>query len=272
MGVSIADDPDKIRGKRAQLQIFEEFAAFSKFIDTYNIAQPNVELGTEVFGLNIAQGTGGSPNSSFAGALEMINNPGGYNVYGLPDVFRKGANGSKNTIFFFPEYICRDITNHNEDGVSDVVGAILDELSRRYEIKYGTSNPSALSQRKAEHPITLDEAILKADTSFFPVADLNDALFELDNNPHITNSMLIGRLELDSNGKVRLVPDLDSKPITEFPLNNNHPKGAVQIKEMPVTNKDGNVHWGRYIASLDPVDNDGDAQSTSLISCFVLDL
>jgi hypothetical protein len=89
LGVTAKDNVEKSRGKRANKFIYEEFGAFKKFIDIWNVNLPSVQEGDIVFGQAIAIGTGGSEGSDFYGALEIIYNPLGYNVYALPNYFDK---------------------------------------------------------------------------------------------------------------------------------------------------------------------------------------
>lgn len=60
LAVAIADDPDKMRGKRSIFMGYEEFGMYPKFLDTWQISFPNVQDGQIVFGLAYAIGTGGS--------------------------------------------------------------------------------------------------------------------------------------------------------------------------------------------------------------------
>lgn len=61
LGVAIKDDPDKIRGKRSNRMLYEEFGTFPKFLDVWQTALPNVqENAAAAFGQAIAFGTGGS--------------------------------------------------------------------------------------------------------------------------------------------------------------------------------------------------------------------
>ena len=55
-GVSTNFNPDKARGKRANLFGYEEFGKFPKFIDTWNVNKPAVEEDDIVFGLGFAIG------------------------------------------------------------------------------------------------------------------------------------------------------------------------------------------------------------------------
>lgn len=269
LGISISDDPDKIRGKRVNYLFFEEYAVFPKFLDTWQVGLPNVQEGSIAFGQYIGIATGGSEGSDFMGALEMIQYPRGYNVYALPNIYDKNSSGKRETLFFFPGYV--NVKGfYNKDGVSDVVGAMIDELKFRYNLKYNSSDPVQLSRRKAETAFTIQDAIMKTDSTIYPVADLNDQINWLDNNPSETQKLYVGKLIL-RDGEVEWKPDPEAKPINNFPHKDNKLKGAVVIKEHPIKGSDGRVPWGRYISGADTIDTDG-AETLSLFSCYILDL
>jgi hypothetical protein len=200
---------------------------------------PNVQEGEVVFGIAYFVGTGGETGNDFSGALNMINSPASKNVYGLPNVYDKGSNGSKNTVFFYPAYINYK-PYYNIDGVSDVVGAMISELKQRYEIKYSSTDIFELTKRKSEYAFTIQDAIMRRDGTIYPVADLNDQIFYLDNNPDILNRMYQGVLKL-TDGKVSFEPSIDVKAIQEFPLNNNKSEGAVYIKNHPEKDSSGKI-------------------------------
>lgn len=269
LGISISDDPDKIRGKRVNYLFFEEYAVFPKFLDTWQVALPNVQEGSIAFGQYIGIATGGSEGSDFMGALEMIQYPKGYNVYALPNVYDKNSSGKRDTLFFFPGYV--NIKGfYNKDGVSDVTGAMIEELKFRHNLKYNSSDPIQLSRRKAETAFTIQDAIMKTDSTIYPVADLNDQINWLDNNPTETQKLYVGKLVL-RDGEVEWKPDPEAQPINNFPHKDNKLRGAVVIKEHPIKGSDGKVPWGRYISGADTIDTDG-AETLSLFSCYVLDL
>jgi hypothetical protein len=145
--------------------------------------------------------TGGTEGASFEGALELIYYPTGYDIYPLPNVYDKGSNGSKETLFFFPAFVNYK-PYYNHDGVSDVIAAMLHELKERYLLKYNSSDIMALTSRKAEFAFTIQDAIMKRDGTIFPVADLNDRINQIDNDTSILKEMYVGRLELDK-GEVK---------------------------------------------------------------------
>ena len=62
-------------------------------------------------------------------------------------------------------------------------------------------------------------------------------------------------------------------PIREFPLRNqNDVNGAFEIYSMPEKNSSGKIPNDRYIAGLDPIDDDQSDGNHSLMSFYILDL
>lgn len=248
----------------------EEFGAFPKILDTYNVMLPSVREGGKAFGMMALIGTGGSEGNDFSGALEMIYKPKGYHILGLPNVWDKVNKGIGESIFFFPAYVNRaGCYDHN--GNSDVTKALREILMDWYNAKYNTSDPMQVVRTKAENPITIQDAIMRRDNTVFPVADLIERIGELDANPNEFDDVYVGEMCLKSDGTAYYKPNRD-KPLREFPHKGNKHEGAVEIFKMPEKNRDGRVFAGRYIAGLDPIDNDLARSTTSLISCFILDL
>lgn len=270
LGLAIANDPDKPRGKRSDYMFFEEFGNFPKFIDTLMTTRANVQEMSLVFGYFYGIGTGGSEGSDFSGAMELIINPLGYNIYGIPNVYDKGQTGNKKTIFFFPSYV-NSKPYYNEDGVSDVIGAMLAELMTRYTLKYNSSDPMALTRQKAEFAFTLQDAIMRRDSTVYPVADINERILQLDSDTRAYDDMSVGRLDI-RDGKVIFSPSNDVLPIMHYPHKDSKLEGAVFINHMPEKDSSGEIPWGRYIAGVDPIVDDEVTQSLSLFSIFVLDL
>nr|DAG93840.1 MAG TPA: Terminase large subunit [Crassvirales sp.] len=261
---------DFIPTHNSNRMFYEEFGAFPKFLDVWQTALPNVQENNIAFGQAVAFGTGGSEGSDFIGALEMINYPEGYNVYAIPNVFDKGTVGVRKTIFFFPSYL-NSKGFYNENGVSDVVGALIDEIKHRVILKYNSSDPIQLTRRKAEYAFTIVDAIMRRDNNIFPSDKLNDRILELDSNPSSMDDMWIGRLVQTKEGSIAFTPDSDIKPILSYPHKDNKLEGAIHINKMPVKGPDGKVPWGRYIAGIDPYDDDT-SDTLSLGAIYVLDL
>lgn len=270
LGVSSKDDESKLRGKRAAHILIEEFGTFPRLTDMYNVLTPSVEEGDIVFGQIYMLGTAGDKESDFAGAQEIMYNPKGYGMYALPNVFDKNNQGRPNFVFFFPGYINRKGC-YNEDGVSDVVKALIEILMNRYTKKYNSSDPNTIMKVIAEVPITPAEAIVKTGVNVFPVADLTERLQQLDANPREYDDVYTGELVINAKGEVEFKPSM-SQPIREFPHKDNKIEGGIEIFNLPEIDKNtGKVCNDRYILGCDPYDDDV-ANTMSLGSVFVLDL
>lgn len=269
LGVAIKDDPDKARGKRASLFCLEEIGKFPNLATTMKISERSVKDGNIVFGLLVGVGTGGEEGNDFSGALDLIYHPTGSNVLAFENVWDKAAQSRGTSIFCFPAYVNR-LGCYNKDGISDVTLALFQICWERYIAKYENPDPMAITRTKAEDPITLQDAIMKRDGTKFPVAQISERIQEIDLNPNFYDKILSGKLIQRSNGEVEFEPTGD-KPIHKFPTKDNKIAGAIEIKELPKKNREGRVYAGRYIGSLDPIDDDN-ANTMSLVSCFILDL
>lgn len=268
-GLSAKDDPGKVRGKRQNLIIVEEFGSFGNVLEMYNIMRPSVEEGDYSFGQMYLIGTAGEDESDFQGAQEIVYNPKGYKMYALPNVYDKLGQGRKEITYFFPGYLSRKGC-YDENGNSNITKALLEILIDRYTIKYNSSDINSITRAIAEIPITPQEAITRTRGNMFPVTLLNERINEIDNNPTEFDTVYTGMLQQKEDGSVEFIPTTDV-PIREFPTKDNKVKGCIEIFEMPQKDKNGKVFTNRYILGHDPVDNDG-ADTMSLSSTFVLDL
>lgn len=270
LGVSSKDDESKVRGKRAAKILIEEFGTFPRLVDLYNVLLPSVQDGDIIFGQIYMLGTAGDNESDFAGAQEIMYNPRGYNMYALPNVFDKYNQGKPYFVFFFPGYVNRKGC-YNEDGVSDIIKALIEILMNRYRVKYNSTDPNTIIKTIAEVPITPAEAIVKTGVNMFPVADLTERIGQLDSNPTEYNDVYVGDLVFGKDGQVEYKPT-SAQPIRDFPHKDNKIEGAIEIFQMPEIDKNTNKPYNdRYILGADPYDDD-ESNTMSLGSIFVLDL
>ena len=266
------NDASKLRGSRGVLYLFEEAGSFTNLLEAYNNLLPSVEEGNNVFGLLFLYGTSGDNTSDFASMQEIMYHPDGYHVYGIENVYDLEGQGRRRFTFFFPGYLnranCYDI-----NGNSDVTKALLEILKDRFVTKYNSSDPNSITKKIAEIPVTPQEAILRTRGNIFPVNDLTARLNEIDNNPSFYDDVYTGRLQFSADNQVEYYPSSDS-PIREYPFKDGSMQadGAVEIYSMPEKNAEGKVFSNRYIAGLDPIDDDVNTGNHSLMSIFVLDL
>lgn len=273
MGVTLKNDPHRARGKRGVLIEWEEVGSFANFLTAWGVARPSVEEDGEVFGLMNAYGTGGEEGANFAGLEEIFYRPKGYNIASLPNVFDKNINGATECSFFFPQYMNVN-GKYDKDGNSDALGALIQIITSRINIKYNTSDPNAIVQEKAERPITPQEAIMRKEGSAFPVANLKEYLESIKPNiDKFFNEHYVGDLEPGPEDTVIFKSNLALNPIRTFPhKRKNQLEGAIEIFELPKKSpRTKKVFANRYIAGSDPVDNDYTANG-SLASIFIFDL
>lgn len=270
LGVSSKDDESKLRGKRAAKILIEEFGTFPRLVDLYNVLLPSAQDGDIIFGQIYMLGTAGDNESDFAGAQEIMYNPRGYNMYALPNVFDKYNQGKPYFVFFFPGYVNRKGC-YNEDGVSDIIKALIEILMNRYRVKYNSTDPNTIIKTIAEVPITPAEAIVKTGVNMFPVADLTERIGQLDSNPTEYNDVYVGDLVFGKDGQVEYKPT-SAQPIRDFPHKDNKIEGAIEIYQLPEIDRNtGKPYNDRYILGADPYDDD-ESNTMSLGSIFVLDL
>lgn len=270
LGVSSKDDESKLRGKRAAKILIEEFGTFPRLVDLYNVLLPSVQEGDIVFGQIYMLGTAGDNESDFAGAQEIMYNPKGYNMYALPNVFDKCNQGKPYFVFFFPGYVNRKGC-YNENGVSDVIKALIEILMNRYRVKYNSTDPNTIIKTIAEVPITPAEAIVKTGVNMFPIADLTERIGQLDANPTEYDGVYVGDLVFNKDGQIEYKPT-SATPIRDFPHKDNKIEGAIEIYQLPEIDRNtGKPYNDRYILGADPYDDD-ESNTMSLGSIFVLDL
>lgn len=217
----------------------------------------------------ITHNTGGVEGASFAGSEKLFYSPNSYNIYSLPNVYDKHADGSTRCGFFWGSYLNRNKCYDLENGEPDVVKALIEVIQNRFTIKYSSSDPNAVTQAKAEEPITPQEAIMRTEGTVFPVADLKDYLESIMiRKDAFYAEHLVGDLIYNSLGEVEWKPNSDIYPLRSYEQVIDDRTGAVEIFELPKKNAQGKIAHGRYILGIDPIDAD---TGHSLFSVLVMD-
>ena len=272
-GISLKHEPNKARGIRGPLIHYEEDGLFPDLEEAWNVNLAAVQDGGESFGFMLAGGTGGTQGASFEGSEKLFYRPGAYNIYGIPNVFDKNIEGKTLCGFFWPAYLNRNKCYDEENGEPNCIKAMLQILSERHEIKYSSSDPQAVTQKKAEIPVTPQEAIMRIEGTMFPVSDLKDYLMSVEPNiDSFTSLHYIGRLYYDMvSSSIAWKPDADVTILRDFPVVDNLNKaGGIEIFENPQRDGEGKPMHNRYIAGIDPYDDDH-STTDSLGSCFIFD-
>lgn len=268
-GISLKDNPEKARGIRGPLIHYEEDGLFPNLEKAWGVNRKAVEDGDVAFGYMLAGGTGGTEGASFEGSEKLFYSPGAYNIYGIPNVFDKNTDGSTSCGFFWGAYVNRNECYDEDTGEPDVIKSLVEILLDRHQVKYNSTDPNAITQKKAEEPITPQEAVMRTDGTVFPVADIKEYLESISvKRESFLAEHYVGDLIYNNEGKVEWKPNSDIYPLRSYSMADGNKHGALEIFEMPRKNGNGEIPRGRYIFGCDPIDADA---GTSLFSFFCLD-
>lgn len=270
-GITLKNDPERVRGTRAKLVLWEEGGKFPSLLDAWRIEQPSVETDDgKAFGLMIAFGTGGTEGASFEGLKELFYKPKSYNVLSFPNIWDEGRENTE-CAFFVPAYSNLESFDDDgnqvymdRDGNSYKEKAIENLIDQRNKVKDGGASQQSIDRFISERPIRPAEAVLELGKNIFPRKLLMDQLTRIRTNKKLQSMKHIVDLEWDGNGRVKAT-EKPSGDITNYPLKKgDKPHGSVVIWEYPV--KDPPL--GLYIGGCDPYDHD-DSFTNSLGSTFI---
>lgn len=270
-GITLKNDPERVRGTRAKLVLWEEGGKFPSLLDAWRIEQPSVETDDgKAFGLMIAFGTGGTEGASFEGLKELFYKPKSYNVLSFPNIWDEGRENTE-CAFFVPAYSNLESFDDDgnqvymdKDGNSYKEKAIQNLIDQRNKVKDGGASQQSIDRFISERPIRPAEAVLELGKNIFPRKLLMDQLTRIRTNKKLQSMKHIVDLEWDGNGQVKAT-EKHSGDITNYPLKKgDKPHGSVVIWEYPV--KDPPL--GLYIGGCDPYDHD-DSFTNSLGSTFI---
>ena len=265
-GITLKNDPERLRGTRGKLVLFEEGGKFPGLETAWQIERPAVETDDGVaFGLLIAFGTGGTEGAAFDGLKNMFYHPDAFNVLGFPNIWDDNAENTK-CGFFAPSYWNLE----SEDGkYMDQFGNSYQEeaakrlIEERNKVREGGASQEAIDRFISERPMKPAEACLELGKNIFPKKLLMDQLTKIRTNVKLQNMKHIVDLAWD-NGQIRAT-EKKSGDITTYPLKkDDKPEGSVVIWEYPIPDPP----FGLYIGGCDPYDHD-ESFTNSLGSTFI---
>ena len=269
-GSTLKNDPERIRGTRGKLVLWEEGGKFPNLLTAWRVEQPAVETDDGVaFGLMVAFGTGGTEGGSFDGLKDLFYKPEAYNVLSFPNIWDDNAEETR-CGFFVPSWSNMDAVDENgkfrfmdDDGNTLRELAIQELIHQRNVIKDGGATQQSIDRFISERPLKPQEAVLELGKNIFPRKLLMDQLTRIRTNKKLQNMKHIVDLTWD-NGKVQ-AHEKKSGDITSYHLKkDDKPDGSVVIWEYPVTDPP----YGLYIAGCDPYDHD-ESFTNSLGSTFI---
>lgn len=239
-GITLKNDPERIRGTRGKLVLWEEGGKFPNLLTAWRIEQPAVETDDgKAFGLMIGFGTGGTEGGQFDGLKDLFYKPDAYNVLSFPNIWDDGAESTK-CGFFVPSWSNMEGHDANgkelmdEDGNSYKELAMEELMRQRNTIKDGGATQQSIDRFISERPIKPQEAVLELGKNIFPRKLLMDQLTRLRTNKKLQNMKHVVDLVWDGRGGVT-ANEKKSGDITTYHLKkDDKPEGSVVIWEYPV--------------------------------------
>lgn len=269
-GITLKNDPERIRGTRGKLVLWEEGGKFPNLLTAWRVEQPAVETDDGVaFGLMVAFGTGGTEGGSFDGLKDLFYKPEAYNVLSFPNIWDDHSEETK-CGFFVPSWSNMDAVDENgkfrfmdDDGNTYRDLAIQELINQRNIIKDGGATQQSIDRFISERPLKPQEAVLELGKNIFPRKLLMDQLTKIRTNKKLQSMKHIVDLSW-VDGRVE-AHEKKSGDITTYHLKkDDKPDGSVVIWEYPMNDPP----FGLYIAGCDPYDHD-ESFTNSLGSTFI---
>ena len=270
-GITLKNDPERLRGTRGKLVLFEEGGKFPNLETAWRVEQPAVETDDGVaFGLLIAFGTGGTEGGAFDGLKNLFYKPEAFNCLAFPNIWDDGQEQTK-CGFFVPSWSNMESTDDNgkqrfmdQYGNSIKEKAIEELIAQRNKVKDGGASQTSIDRFISERPLKPQEAVLELGKNIFPRQLLMNQLTCIRTNQKLRNMKHIVDLAWDGEGQVKAT-EKKSGDITTYHLKkDDKPHGSIVIWEYPIKDPP----FGLYIAGADPYDHD-ESFTNSLGSTFI---
>ena len=270
-GITLKNDPERLRGTRGKLVLFEEGGKFPNLETAWRVEQPAVETDDGVaFGLLIAFGTGGTEGGAFDGLKNLFYKPEAFNCLAFPNIWDDGQEQTK-CGFFVPSWSNMESTDENgkqkfmdQYGNSIKEKAIEELIAQRNQVKDGGASQTSIDRFISERPLKPQEAVLELGKNIFPRQLLMNQLTRIRTNEKLRNMKHVVDLAWDGEGQVKAT-EKKSGDITTYHLKkDDKPHGSIVIWEYPIKDPP----FGLYIGGCDPYDHD-ESFTNSLGSTFI---
>lgn len=270
MGVTVAGDPDKVRGKDGLKMTCEEGGSFTNLKKALDIMVPSVRAGAAVTGQISVFGTGGEEGQDIEGLDEVFNDPFVYDMLAFINDWEEGMEGTQ-CGFFVPCYMANP-TYIDVDGHTDIDAAIAYDDGERDKAKLA-KDPKKIDRRMAEFPRTPSEALIRVNVNNFPIAEAKYQLTRVLKDHTIQGLIKHGAFERTVEGlKFNPLPYHIARPVLKYPHKKDDDlEGCITILKDPFK-VDGVVPDNMYIINVDPFYDDEAEDVTSLGSIYVTKL
>lgn len=264
-GTFTTENPEATAGGRYSVIIIEEVGLTNMLLTVLGSSDATMRTdGTDKYGSAFMLGTGGSVEKIVESEI-VFRDPSGFDCLEFDDEWENtGKIG-----WFIPAYYA-DRKYKDAEGNTIIDKAFLNYEERR-KLKKKAKSSSALDLEMMNYPLIPSEMFLTKTSNNYPIADLKHRLAELSTSSKILNSTWKGKFNINSDGKVEWKTTED-RPIREFPLKSdyNNMEGACEMFYPPQADDNQEIASGRYIAALDPIDEDDNSDVTTSLQSFLI--
>lgn len=237
----ICDDPDKLRGDRTQILVYEEAGADQALLKKWVKGEALITvLGGKRVGRRIAFGTGGSSKaSSMDGLKKMTLNPTAYNIFPVKHNYTQDGRYILSGLFIPAYRIVYEFVDKR--GWCNLEKAKNHYIKEREKI---AENPKDLLEYKSEYCFTIEEALIQHSENIFPREELAEQSAQIEiykTTPKIHWGHLMWKRDTDD----RVI----GVKWREDPEN-----GKIGILEHPLLSEEGTEYKNLYISGIDSID------------------
>lgn len=265
----VVDDPDKVRGKRGRKIVFEEAGSFRNLKKALNVSLGSIKDGDIYVGQQTVFGTGGEEGVDIEGLEDVFSDPASFDMLEFPNVWEEGME-TTSCGYFVPVWRTKS-TFMDEDGNTDVVGAIQSELKVRAR-KKKAKDPKVLDGYKAEYPFKPSEMFNRYTKNIFDREEVLAQIKRIETQQAIQALIRHGSLTTDEEHGVVFVPKPVhiAKPVEKYPHRDKDDlHGCVTIVARPFKDQRGHVPEGIYQLVFDPYYKEESDDLTSLFDITV---
>jgi len=289
--VSFKDNPFKSIGESTDLMGFEEAGKFEHLLTAYTISEPTFRDGDIMTGIPLIWGTGGDMEKGTRDFAEMYYDPEPYGLKSYENIYDENATGDcgwfVDDMWYYPGSVRKTyyITDkYGEKIAKEEVLPFVDDQGNSHRVlaeesledkraKRRKGSRSAYNKFITQQPKTPAEAFLRVQGTMFDTVRASARLGHIMvNKKTFVDSIYKANLIVDPVAqRIKFEYNSVGIPLHDFPIKDNNQEGVIEIYEQPVTLDGGEVPFGRYVAAIDPYDDDS-STTNSVGSIFVLDL
>lgn len=262
------ESPFAGNGTRPSKAFLEEIGLFHRLIETLGAMKDTTMDGTFKFGTIWMFGTGGAMQSgATVAAQKVFYNPEEYDCLVFEDLWEnRGRIG-----YFVPADLAINDFKKGPNNVTDLdlANIVLTEESKKLE---KAKDQKPYQDNLQNRPRKPSDAFLITGNNKFPVKDLDINIQRLTKSARILSSNWTGFVVSSNDGSNTVKwQNSNDRPFREWPPDQrDNEYGCIEIFEHPKPMREGIPYTTRYIAAVDPVDDDGVVGS--LQSCLIFDL